>query len=54
MRSKLRSCPIGRWLTLAACTLTITGSLFSCTISANAGQPAPASPVFEQAVTAPW
>ena len=54
MRSKLRSSRFGRWLTLTACTLTITGSLFSCSISANAGrQPSP-DPAIGQVITAPW
>jgi hypothetical protein len=54
MRSRLRLCRLARWLTLTACTLTITGSLFSCSISANAGHPGPPARPFEDAVTAPW
>jgi hypothetical protein len=54
MRSKLRSCQISRWLAFAACTLTITGSLFSCTISANAGTQKQPEPVFRQAIVIPW
>jgi hypothetical protein len=37
MRSQLRSCPIRRWLTLAACTFGISICFLSCSISADAG-----------------
>jgi len=58
MRSTRRALPtpgtIKRWLTLTACSLTITASFFSCTISADAAHPAPPTVRFSQPYVAPW
>ena len=58
MRSMRRALPktnrIGRWLALAACSLTITISFFSCTISADAGHPEPPTVRCKQPYVASW
>lgn len=58
MRSTRRASPtpgtIKRWLTLAVCSLTITVSFFSCTISADAGRPGAPDVRYSQPYVAPW
>lgn len=58
MRSTRRALPtpgtIKRWLSLAACSFTIAVSFFSCTISADAGHPAPPTVRIAAVQAAPW
>ena len=61
MRSMRRALPnmaqpktIGRWLSLTACSLALTASFFSCTISADAGRPTEPAVRIAAVQATPW